>query len=297
MGQRIGIFISSSIFMNLNSVNFCNNYLSLLLSKPLTEPLLQLDSYIFIIGVVFIVATCILIFIPEEVDEQRVHKGLSETFSIIFQMSKNKYLLNLCVIVLLSKIGQIFFNSVSGLVLIQKGISEQTLTNISTLLIPVEMALTYYSISFKNDFIPKYLNYLKYLLVLYCLELMFLFGFSYVNEFGGYYLTISLIIALGSIKSCFTSLAFMSMQGFYNSISDKNIGVTYITAIYTINNLSYKWPGIFIYSSIDVFGYEVIGVASFLYSLFFYNFFSKRLVELENEKPSVWLVQLNNKLE
>jgi hypothetical protein len=291
MGQKIGIFISSSIFMNLNSVNFCNTYLGYFFKETLTEPLLTLENYIFTIGVVFYVATAVVTIIPEGIDESRVDKSLFETYSILNDMRSNKYLLKLAMVCLLSKVGQIFFNSIAHLVLIQKGISEQTLTNISTILMPVEMAASYYTANFKSDFLGKYLSYFKYLAILYFFELIFLVGFDYWYSFGGHTSIVITIIIIDMIKSIYASLAYISIQGFFHLISDKGVGVTYITAIYTINNLSYKWPGIFIYTSIDWFGYEVVGLASLLYCAFYYNFFYNKMTGLEKEDASVWLVQ------
>jgi hypothetical protein len=290
MGQKIGIFLSSSIFMNLNSVKFCNNYLSFLFDKELQEPLLKLDSYIFIIGIIFLIATAIVVIIPEGVDENRVDKSVFETFAIINEMRCNKYLIKLAGIVLISKIGQIFFKSVTPLILIQKGISEQTLTNISTLLMPLEIAVTYYTASFKTDFLVKYLSYCKYLSILFIFELIFLIGFDYWNHIGGYVLIITLMLIIDSIKIVYANLAYISIQGFFHLICDKNVGVTYITAIYTVNNLSIKWPGIFVYASMDLFGYEVVGIISFIYCVLFYKIFYNKLISLENEDPSVWLI-------
>jgi hypothetical protein len=297
MGQKIGIFISSSIFINLNSVSFCNNYLGYFFKGELIEPLLKLDSYIFMMGVVFLIATAIVVIIPEGIDEQRVDKSIFETFSIINEMLTNKYLLKLCLIVLLSKIGHIFFGSITPLVLIQKGFSEQTLTNISTLLMPFEMAVTYYTASFKSDFLGKYLSYCKYLSYLYIFELIFLISFDQLNSYTNYIVLLGIVFIIDAIKTCYASLAYICIQGFFHKISDKGVGVTYITAIYTINNLSYKWPGIFIYSSVDIFGYEAVGLASFLYCIFFYNFFYNRLISLESEDSSVWTVHKKQKLE
>jgi hypothetical protein len=283
--------------MNLNSVSFCNDYLGFLFKEPFKEPILSLERYVFFIGCVIIIATFIVIFLPEDIDENRVDKGVFETYSIINKMRSNEYLMTLAVILLFSRISQIFFWGIAPLILVQKGISEQTLSNISTMVMPVELLTTYYTVNFKSDFLYKYLNFCKYLSIIYFFELIFFIGYDYWSQISNPTVIIIVIFIIEVIKTIFAQLVYICIQGFFHHVSDKKVGVTYITAIYTINNLSYKWPGIFIYSAMDIFGYEFVGIASLLYSVFFYNFFYYKMIALEKADPSVWLIPYKEKSE
>ena len=55
-----------------------------------------------------------------------------------------------------------------------------------------------------------------------------------------------------------------------------------------INNLSEKWPNIFIYASVDYFGYYLVGIISIIYNLLYYNFSKKYWIMIESYEIKVW---------
>lgn len=293
IGQIIGIFISTSVFVNLNSVAFNNNYLHWYNGK-IDTPILTLDTYLFIVAIALFSGSFILFFIKEDKIDISEEEGLFQTLNKIKQMSKNSALRNFIPMLLLSKIGQIFYNRVIGLVLIEKGFSQATLTNISTLLIPVELTISYVLSGLKHNFMKKYLKSYKNLIYIFIAEFVFIYAYDYikqVNEFSNIPIII-FVIGISLVKTCVMIFYFNSMSGFLYKICDNKIGATYITALNSANNLSEKWPGIFIFSAVDFIGYEIVGLLSIFYCIFYYNYFYTKLIKLEELDENEWKLKL-----
>lgn len=271
-------------------------------------PLLDLKTYFKFLAFVFIIASFILLFVKEQEDESNeqltaeetnqhiLEEGLIATFNKMKAMSKNKALRQFIPLILISKVGQIFNNKLTALILLEKGFSRETLTNISTLLIPVDLLISYNLSKIKSKFLS--LHFLKgyyNLIFLYLAELLLLITFEFNLKFMNYYLLIAFIIALSIIKTYYTLLSFNSMNGFFHKISDNKIGATYITALASASNLSEKWPGIFVFYFVDKFGFVFVGLLSILYCLIYFKFTQNLFKQIENRQEKEWKVGNFNK--
>ena len=90
------------------------------------------------------------------------------------------------------------------------------------------------------------------------------------------------------IKSYFYLVCFISMCGFFNRITDRSIGATYVTALNSANNLSEKWPGIFIFYLSDYVDYKIIGFLSIGYSVCFYYIFKDSYLKYDESEEKEW---------
>src|SRR5690606_33386911 len=65
------------------------------------------------------------------------------------------------------------------------------------------------------------------------------------------------LYALATLGSCFV---FVSACAYFNVISPKAIGGTYLTYLNTVSNLGKSWAGLPVLFLIDTFGFSVVNV-------------------------------------
>ena len=88
---------------------------------------------------------------------------------------------------------------------------------------------------------------------------------------------------------------FAYLNGFFNKIIDKEIGATYITMLNSFNNLSEKWPGIFVFYLVDLIGYKLIGILSILYCIGYYMVSKSVFYRLDDLDESEWKINRKEK--
>lgn len=264
---------------------------------------LNISNYLLLISIIFLIATIALLFVREDPDVAVLIKreenkknnieeeGIKETFSKIIKMFKNSYLREFLLIILISDIGCIFYDRIIQLVFLEKGISQQILTNISTVLVPVEVAICFTLSDIKVDFIKKYLFGYKYLIFFYFMQLAFVVLFEDFNSAFGDYLTYAAIFTLSFVRCIFDLIVHAAISGFFHRISDREIGATYITALNSTNNLAQKWPTVFVFALVDYFGYKLIGSLSIVYSGWYFFTYKNRLLKFETVDDSCWKIK------
>jgi hypothetical protein len=301
IGQIIGIIFSTSVFINLNNENFCKKFFNT------TEgPLIHMNSYILILSFLWFFASLILLFVPEKPfqsfltktqrekfnseTEEEEHLTITETFQKIRNSFKNKNLKSFIGILLLSKIGLIFTLKISSLILIEKGFSRQRLTNLSSLITIVEIIISIKLKNIQENFLKVYLNSYRNFFYVMGFEIFILIAYEYqkekIEEFSFVFFVIFGVFVV--IKSYFYLLCFISMCGFFNRITDRSIGATYVTALNSASNLSEKWPGIFVFYLVDYLDYKIIGVFSIIYSIGFYLKFKEKLIQYDESDEKDW---------
>lgn len=99
MGQKVGVFISTSLFIALHSVDFCNTYLRSEFQKN-DSPALTLSHFMFTWSVIQLAVTFyIAIFVSEISEHAELTKGeeehhytLKQVFIILGDIVKNRNL-------------------------------------------------------------------------------------------------------------------------------------------------------------------------------------------------------------
>jgi hypothetical protein len=208
-------------------------------------------------------------------------------------MTKNKELRTFIGCLLIGNIGNIFYQNIISLLLIEKGISQETLTNISTILIPFEIYLSFHFTK-KSDFLKIYMSGFKSLIFFKTFQLIFiesLSWFNYKELLYSNYLIFVIMIFMSFIQTIIYLQCSNGLGGFFQKISDKKLGATYITALNSFNNLSYKWPGIFIFWGVDYFGYRVVGLISIFYCIIFYALSRSTFNYLDECHEELWQIK------
>lgn len=271
----IGIFCSTTLFANLNSRN-----------------LLTLPTYLKIVSVAFVFGTILICFI-EEVDyrelgkEEQTSNGLLNTLKKVFNLFSNSNFLTFISILLISKIGNIFSNSIFDLVLIDYGVTQSFYANLTAFFIPVRMIISYYFSNIQGNYLKIFMSCHIKLTLVFILEYIYLI--TYPIEYNSYVKVILLII-METIKVYLYELSFSSMCGFFCKIVDINLGATYITALHSVNNLSEGWPGIFVFHYVDVFGFKVIGIVSIIYCIVYYVCVRGIYYKIDDLPEQCWMV-------
>lgn len=263
-----------------------------------------MDSYITILSLIWLSASFILIFISEKpfqnfldeenkknFEDEEKHLTMTETIIKIRSSFKNKNLRGFIAMLLFSKIGLIFSTKISPLIFIEKGFSQQKLTNLSSVITIIEILISIKLSNIKENFLKVYLNSYRTLFFVFGFEMIILISYEFFKEKIEEFSTLFFII-LGLhivIKSYFYLVCFISLCGFFNRITDRSIGATYVTALYSANNLSEKWPGIFVFSLLDYVDYKIIGFLSIFYSICFYWVFKDKYIKYDESEEKDWI--------
>jgi len=73
---------------------------------------------------------------------------------------------------------------------------------------------------------------------------------------------IMIIYLFSAVTTICTSIAFTSSNTFFARISDARIGGTYLTLLYTINNLGGTWPNFFVFYLVDILTFSKCSLVS-----------------------------------
>ena len=90
VGLNSGYFLSFTVFLALNSKEFCNSYLR---TTPLEVGLISLGGYLWFWGWVYLVCTAALIFLKTEVPETHEDDSISAVYGLLWRISKMRRIL------------------------------------------------------------------------------------------------------------------------------------------------------------------------------------------------------------
>ena len=269
--------------------------------------LISLSTYIKIVSFVFFIATSIIFFIHEkdyrESGDEEEPTGLIDTFKKLKSVLTNKNVLSFIGLLLFTKIGNVFSNSILDLVLIDNGLTPKAYSNICTIFIPIRIIMSYYFSDIKGNYLRLFSLSYKRFIYLFIGEYIYMFVFLYFSTqenvsfvfIWNSFLRYVLIISLWITKCYIGHMNFASLNGFFNKIIDKEIGATYITMLNSFNNLSEKWPGIFVFYLVDLIGYKLIGILSILYCIGYYMVSKSVFYRLDDLDESEWKINRKEK--
>ena len=272
IGMNCGYFMSFTIFLALSSPEFANKYLR---SAPLQRGLFSLGEYLTFWGVMYLLITIIVVFIPEdpkhlvEVNRERMAKEkqyalstynekkrnklaqLTDVYSSMYEVLKLPNVQTFVVILLLAKLGFQVNEAGTNLKLLEKGLSKEDLSITVLIDFPFEMVFGYYAGRWstgKTPLKPWLWGFLGRLLAATLAQFVVYFFPQDRQVSKVYFLAIILQHLLGSFMS---TIQFVSLCAFHTKIADPAIGGTYMTTLNTLSNYGGTWPRIFIYFLID----------------------------------------------
>ena len=127
IGLNTGYFLSFTVFLALNSKEFCNKYL--FSDSTSSTGLITLGSYLKFWGLVFLILTTWLIFFKKEetIILDKENESVISVYRTMFSVLKTPQMKSLVLVLLLSKLGFIANEAVTGLKLLEKGLQKEDL--------------------------------------------------------------------------------------------------------------------------------------------------------------------------
>lgn len=284
VGQTAGYFLGNVIFLALESAEFSNKYLRSPENRS-DEGIITFESFLYFNGLVFVAITLLVAIFKKEKstnnsggdpkqrrrltrsttkenqslimynsnssdsdtdDNDETELSVTETYSLLYKIMKLPSFQLFAAVVLTSKIGFAAPDAVSGLKLIEAGLSKENAALLAVPLVPLQIFLPW--IISRMTCGPRPLNVL---IKAYPIRLLFGLIFPIViymtplfklenGEFPfHYYLILIFIYGLHQIT---VYCIFVSMMAFQAAISDPSIGGTYMTLLNTLANLGGNWP-------------------------------------------------------
>ncbi|GAA5949137.1 hypothetical protein JCM3765_004022, partial [Sporobolomyces pararoseus] len=127
IGLNTGYFLSFTVFLAFNSLEFSNKYFR---STPLDYPLVTLSGYLKFWAVAFIVVTAYLAYFqPEDevVSTDDEDMDLKRVYSIMKEICKLKHVQTFIVVHLVTKLGTAANDAATSLKLLEKGLKKEDL--------------------------------------------------------------------------------------------------------------------------------------------------------------------------
>jgi PAT family acetyl-CoA transporter-like MFS transporter 1 len=247
VGQTAGYFMSYSIFLALESKEFCNNYIMPSLGLPQQESgILTISGFLYFWAVVFMIVTT-LVWIFKKEKEDPCCESVVQTYRDLWKIMWLPTVFNYIIILLTCKVGFAAADAITGLKLIEAGVHKETLALLAIPLTPVQLVLPLIIARYTAG--PKPMT--KVWLRAYPVRIVFGLSFAWLVYYAGvvknpdgsfpvYFYALMMLIFL--IHQIFTNCMFVSTMSFAAQISDPVMGGTYMTMLNTFTNFGGNWP-------------------------------------------------------
>ncbi|RIB10760.1 acetyl-coenzyme A transporter 1 [Gigaspora rosea] len=251
IGLNTGYFLSFTVFLAFNSVEFSNKYFR---SEPHDQSLLTLGSYLSFWSVIYLAVTLWLIFVKKEDSSYSDDEmDISTVYKTIWDICKMPHLRKFIAVLLVAKIGFIANEAVTGLKLLEKGFSKEDLALAVLIDFPFQILFGYYAAKWSNGSEPlKPWIYAFYGRLFFAVVgMLVVLTFPTDNEIS---LGFFFFVIFSTVMSSFMStVQFVSISAFMALIADPMIGGTYMTLLATFSNLGGTWPRFFVLEAVDFF--------------------------------------------
>ncbi|CAG8510489.1 16414_t:CDS:10 [Acaulospora morrowiae] len=251
IGLNTGYFLSFTVFLTFNSAEFSNKYFR---GVPSEKGILELGNYLSFWSLIYFGVTAWLLFVKSE-DAPQIddYMDIKTVYRTIWNIFKMPHMRKFITVLLLSKIGFIANEAVTGLKLLEKGFNKEDLALAVLIDFPIQILVGYYAAKWSNGSQP-----LKPWIYAFYGRLFFsIVGMLVVHSFpddkeisNGFYFT---VIASTVLSSFTSTVQFVSLSAFMSLIADPIIGGTYMTLLATFSNFGGTWPRFFVLEAVDYF--------------------------------------------
>ena len=140
IGHLIGVFFSYTVFLSLNSPEFCNKYLN---TEVASEGIISFSSYLYFWGWFNIVITFILIFKSESQSTESLSP--MQIYKNIYNLVQIKNYQQLLTVIMTFRLTTAFSDFGTNLVLTERGMSQSDFALISAASLPLDLITSFYS--------------------------------------------------------------------------------------------------------------------------------------------------------
>ncbi|GAA5865547.1 hypothetical protein JCM8547_007644 [Rhodosporidiobolus lusitaniae] len=259
IGLNSGYFLSFTVFLAFNSVEFSNKYFR---STPLDYPLVSLSGYLHFWAVAFIVVTAYLAFFQTEdpvVASDEEDMDLKRVYSIMREICKLKHVQTFILVHLVTKLGTAANDAATSLKLLEKGLKKEDLALAVLIDFPFQILFGYLAAKWsKGDKPLKPWLIAMWTRLAWAVISMLLISNFPKGDIGTWYFLLVVGCTVGSSFS--STVQFVGISAFHTQIADPLIGGTYMTLLNTVSNLGGTWPKYFVLKGIDGFSEAVCRV-------------------------------------
>lgn len=140
VGQTVGYFLGYTIFLALESKEFCNTYLR---SESLDSGIIDLPSFLFFWGIVFVTVTSLVMLFKKEKREPHaeVKTNVAAAYMQLLQILKLRPVQMYAAFLLTARVGLAAGENVTGLKLVEAGLPREKIALIALPMVPVQILL------------------------------------------------------------------------------------------------------------------------------------------------------------
>ncbi|KAI9481792.1 acetyl-coenzyme A transporter 1-domain-containing protein [Coemansia mojavensis] len=251
VGINCGFFLSFTVFLALNSVEFSNKYI---FSEPRDEGFLQLGPYMSFWALGYVLVTLYLVVFKAEgaAEDSEGSYGIVETYKTIWRICKLPHMQQFIAVLLVAKVGFIPNDSTTQLKLIDRGLHREDMALAVLIDFPVQIFFGYYAARWSQGASKLKPWRVAFILRLLCslLGMLTVYYFPETGLTSAYFYVVLLSKVAGSMAS---TVQFVGMSAFITQIADPVIGGTYMTLLATLSNFGGTWPVYFVMRSVDYF--------------------------------------------
>jgi len=189
------------------------------------------------------------------------------------------------------RVGFAPIESIYGLKLIQKGYSSDALTNISSLMIPLQFIISVFigkSARNKKE-MTLWTTCFKYKILLS----IFMYMVLLVGDPQENWMLTSILIFISLfIDTLISNSVSVVIPAFHNRICDPAIGGTFLTTLAAVSNFGLLWPDSLSLFAESYIPWTIFGVLGWIYAFGYMKTFGKTILALENkDKKEFTIIQ------
>ncbi|GEM11029.1 MFS transporter, acetyl-CoA transporter [Rhodotorula toruloides] len=238
IGLNTGYFLSFTVFLAFNSVEFSNKYFR---SSPLDYPLISLSGYLHFWAFAFVAVTAYLaVFQPEDpvTAQDQDDMDLKKVYSIMVEICKLKHVQSFMIVHLVTKLGTAANDAATSLKLLEKGLKKEDLALAVLIDFPFQILFGYLAAKWSKGEKPlrPWLIAMWTRLGWAAISMLLISNFPQ-GDIGTWYF---LLVVACTVGSSFSS----TVQFLLN----------------TVSNLGGTWPKFFVLKGIDAFSVAVCHV-------------------------------------
>lgn len=250
VGQNIGYFSSFTVFLGAQSFGW-----------------ITLNQFLWWWGWVFLICSAYLLFFKKEAppgSSTQPPETVTSIYKQLWSVVKLPDFQNFAIFLLTYRVGLQANDRALSLRLIEVGFSKELLATFGFIAFPLGIIFAVYTGRLARGGTPLsgpffFGMVLRHVTAMGAQVLLWVNG----EQAPGASMIVALF-ALFAVSSLGGTLAFVASCAYFNVISPKSMGGTYLTFINTVANLGGTWPGVPVMTLIDYFGFSVVNVASLI---------------------------------
>lgn len=263
-GATAGVVIGNTLFLVLESKNFCNDYIRPILGlQAQMDGIVDLKGFMNFFGIVYIISTTLIFFFKTEEktksydsDPENSKISIKETYVILWNILKLYPVREFIVILFTCKIA-FATSGIRHLKMIEAGVPKEKLSIMNT---PFQIIQILTPIFFGNASKPLELFLkvypLRMLLTLILAVFVWLTPFFENTDHHYSWSFFAIYFILNGVYSLIFAVLSLTKTMFFTQISDKSIGGTYMTLMNTISNIGVNWPSTLALYLVDTLSFK-----------------------------------------